>query len=157
MTWWFLILFIIIILLSFTNKEGYNSKSYYSNSEISAAVSSITNLKKTLKEMSKSLDTVYAYKLSANEIISKLNPILKTEDVSTYKSGVIYGIMQSINDFSDLQTNLDEINGMISLIKNYELIYFTGNDKRETLTDSLETIISKLNLLEDKLTKLPNS
>jgi len=136
---WFLLIFIIILLLSFTHKEGY-----YSNSEISAAGTSITALKKKIKDLDKSLNDLYEFKLSSNEIIAKLTPMLEGDEVAKYSNGVITGIMQSIHDFSALQKEMDEINDAIRRIKREKLF-----------ADSFVNLLNRIDALEDKLSKLP--
>ena len=133
-----LIVSLLIILLCFTPKEGF-----YSDNNTYTAISSLNQLKKKIETTKKNFIEIKNNTVNFNtsEIVSKLQPILKTNKDSLYTKGVVENVENIIGKLAELQKDFDFINNSFKDIddinKKFMDVYI---EKIEHITELLSHI-----------------
>jgi len=136
-----LLLSILILLLCFIPKY---KEGFYSDTNTVTASSSLTSLKKNIENTKKHLIGIKNNKdkFDTTEIISKLQPILKSNKDSLYTKGIVDEVQTIVNELSLLQEDFDSIK------KYYNYI--------DDINKQYDVYIEKIDKIAELLTHIPN-
>jgi hypothetical protein len=146
----YLLLFAIVlfVFLSFGFKEGY-----YSDTNTSAAATSMNTLTVKLNTLQSTLVNLTTHDLSL-DAQAKLNPLLHPDTDSTYASGVVQHAQNLSNRISDYQNNLIILQSSIDGINNIQVNFKDGN---LNLSDAITKMVVDAKDITKQLNQIPDS
>lgn len=150
---WISIFLFLLISVFMRYKEGY-----YSDTNVSSAISSLNNVPATLTSLQTMIQGLESLPLDASDTLRSLNAILGSSDSSLDTNGVISNVRQRKNEVNDYQDNLIALSTALKGIKDTKISIKVGTETRTmSITDSIAMLLTQTTEITDKLRKIPDS
>jgi hypothetical protein len=151
---------VLFLLLFFVPKEGFgDSKGYYSDSNVTGAVDSLTALNAKLSTLKTTVSGFSTSNYSATEAISSIGKVLNTKDNELYTAGVVTAVKDINSELEVYQADILALNDiMIKLTTVQAVNLFDEVQKRKmpfTIPEAIDNLIKRSNDISAKLNKIP--
>ena len=139
------------LLVVIRTREGY-----YSDSNITAAISSLNAITPLLSSLQTTLQGLEALNLDASDTLRNVNAVLGSSDSGLDTNGVINNVRQQKNDINVFQDNLMATTASLKKIKEVKVAIRVGQESRTvTLAEAIPLLQTQIDQLSDKLRKIP--
>ena len=139
------------LLVVIRPREGY-----YSDSNITAAISSLNNLTPLLSGLQTTLQGLEAMNLDASDTLRSVNAVLGSSNSALDTNGVINNVRKQKNDINVLQDNLMATTSSLKKLKEAKVTIRVGDAARTvTLAEAIPLLQTQIDQLSDKLRKIP--
>jgi len=139
------------LLVVIRPREGY-----YSDSNITAAISSLNAITPQLSGLQNTLQGLEALNLDASDTLRNVNAVLGSSDSGLDTNGVINNVRQQKNDINVFQDNLMATTASLKKIKEVNVAIRVGQESRTvTLAEAIPLLQTQIDQLSDKLRKIP--
>ena len=139
------------VLVMIRPREGY-----YSDSNITAAISSLNAITPLLSGLQTTLQGLEAVNLDASETLRSLNAVLGSSNSALDTNGVINNVRQQKNDINILQDNLMATTTSLKKLKEVKVTIRVGQESRTvTLAEVIPLLQTQIDQVSDKLRKIP--
>jgi len=139
------------VLVVIRPREGY-----YSDSNITAAISSLNAITPLLSGLQNTLQGLEALNLDASDTLRNVNAVLGSSDSGLDTNGVINNVRQQKNDINVFQDNLMATTASLKKIKEMNVAIRVGQESRTvTLAEAIPLLQTQIDQLSEKLRKIP--
>lgn len=144
---------VLVGITVFQPREGY-----YSDTNITAALSSLKAITPTLSGIQTTLQGLEATQLDAAETLRSLNSILGSSDSGLDTNGVISHVRKQKAEVNVFQDNLMATSTALKQIKELKVSLRIGTETRNvTLAEAIPLLQTQIQELSDQLRKIPES
>jgi len=144
---------VLLIGLTFRPREGY-----YSDTNVTAAISSLSSITPTLSGVQTTLQGLDSIQLDAADTLRSLNSILGSSDSGLDTKGVITHVRKQKAEVNVFQDNLMATSTTLKQIKELKVSLKLGTETRSvTLAEAIPLLQTQIQELSDKLRKIPES
>jgi translation initiation factor 1 (eIF-1/SUI1) len=144
---------LLLGLVLFHVREGY-----YSDTNITSALSSLKTVPPTLSGLQTTLQGFDAMTLDVADALRSLNSILGSSDMSLDTKGVIMNVRSIKTEMNTLQDNLMATTTSLKQIKDVKVTIRVGQEaKTVTLAEAIPHLQTQVADLSDKLRKIPDT
>jgi hypothetical protein len=139
------------VLVIIRPREGY-----YSDTNITSAISSLKTITPILSGLQNTLQGLEATNLDASETIRNVNAVLGSSDGALDTNGVINHVRKQKNDLNVFQDNLIATTTSLKQLKQVKVSLRIGEESRTvTLAEAIPLLQTQIDELSDKLRKIP--
>lgn len=149
-----IVLFLAIsIWIKWSKREGY-----YSDSNVTTAISSLENIPTTLNNLQSTLQGFESLSLDAGDTIRSLNSILGSSNSKLDTNGVITNVRERKNEVNLLQDNLVGLSSSLKKIKEIPISLNFGSESRTVpISEAIPLLKTQIQEIADKLRKIPET
>lgn len=139
------------VLVVIRTREGY-----YSDSNITAAISSLNAITPQLSSLQNTLQGLEALNLDASDTLRNVNAVLGSSDSGLDTNGVINNVRLQKNDINVFQDNLMATTASLKKLKEVNVTIRVGQESRTvTLAEAIPLLQTQIDQLSEKLRKIP--
>lgn len=139
------------VLVVIRPREGY-----YSDSNITSAISSLNAITPLLSGLQTTLQGLEAINLDASETLRSVNAVLGSSNSGLDTNGVINNVRQQKNDINVFQDNLMATTASLKKLKEVKVAIRVGQESRTvTLAEAIPLLQTQIDQLSEKLRKIP--